>query len=127
MMTTDKSARPSLADLLAERKALDTKIHSVRVGARKTAIAQARQLVASYGLKPLDVMPFGRPSAYFRLARPSSVRKKAAAKYYDPNSGKTWSGRGKPPRWIAGQDFGKYLISAEGTRQQPANDETGAT
>ncbi|WP_373785874.1 H-NS family nucleoid-associated regulatory protein, partial [Delftia acidovorans] len=26
------------------------------------------------------------------------------AKYRDPASGATWTGRGKPPRWIEGKD-----------------------
>jgi DNA-binding protein H-NS len=33
-----------------------------------------------------------------------------APKYRDPESGNTWSGRGKPPRWIAGQDRDQFLI-----------------
>jgi len=28
----------------------------------------------------------------------------------DPDSGSTWSGRGKPPKWIAGQERDNFLI-----------------
>ena len=31
-------------------------------------------------------------------------KKSAPAKYQDPESGKTWTGRGKPPNWILGKD-----------------------
>ncbi|MEJ0003067.1 MAG: H-NS histone family protein [Pararobbsia sp.] len=33
-----------------------------------------------------------------------------AAKYRDPVTGSTWSGRGKAPRWIAGQDRDKFAV-----------------
>ncbi|MBW4490903.1 MAG: H-NS histone family protein [Trichocoleus desertorum ATA4-8-CV12] len=37
-------------------------------------------------------------------------KKKVAAKYYDPSSGATWSGRGKPPKWIDGKERDSFLI-----------------
>ncbi|WP_415867691.1 H-NS family nucleoid-associated regulatory protein [Burkholderia ubonensis] len=37
-------------------------------------------------------------------------RAPAVAKYRDPASGAVWSGRGRTPRWIAGQDREKFLI-----------------
>ena len=44
--------------------------------------------------------------------------KKAAtigvAKYRDPKTGKTWTGRGKPPGWIAGvKSRAPYLIEKQ--------------
>ncbi|WP_429500929.1 H-NS family nucleoid-associated regulatory protein (plasmid) [Robbsia andropogonis] len=30
--------------------------------------------------------------------------------YRDPETGWTWSGRGKPPKWIAGRDYDQFLI-----------------
>ena len=33
-----------------------------------------------------------------------------AAKYRDSSTGVTWSGRGKPPKWIAGKDRAAFLI-----------------
>jgi len=36
------------------------------------------------------------------------------AKYRDPKSGKTWTGRGKPPAWIAGaKNRDAYLIEGQ--------------
>ncbi|MBF3536347.1 H-NS histone family protein [Burkholderia pseudomallei] len=40
----------------------------------------------------------------------SSFAKPALAKYRDPASGAVWSGRGRAPRWIAGQDRENFLI-----------------
>jgi DNA-binding protein H-NS len=38
--------------------------------------------------------------------------KKVAAKYRDPETGKTWTGRGVAPKWIAGKDREAFLITA---------------
>ncbi|MCX7209982.1 MAG: H-NS histone family protein, partial [Burkholderiales bacterium] len=32
------------------------------------------------------------------------------AKYRNNTTGETWSGRGKPPKWMAGHDKSQYLI-----------------
>ena len=50
-------------------------------------------------------------------ARPASPAKRAVApKYRHPETGETWSGRGKPPRWLAaaeatGQKRESFLIA----------------
>lgn len=113
-MTADKWAGLSLAELLAVRESLNARIEEVRAADRQAAIAQVRELVAEYGLTPKDVMP-SSPSPSVR-----HTAKKAPAKYYDADTGKTWSGRGKPPRWIAGRDFAAFLIPAEGILRQLA-------
>jgi len=33
-----------------------------------------------------------------------------AAKYKDPKTGQTWTGRGRAPRWLAGRDKNEFLI-----------------
>jgi DNA-binding protein H-NS len=118
-MNADKWAGLSLSDLLAERSALDAKIERVRAAERHHVIQRVRALIAEYGLSEMDVMPLPRKQAVRQTV------KKAVAKYYDADTGKSWSGRGKPPRWIAGQDYSKFLIPAEGilrqlAQQQPA-------
>ena len=110
-MTDDQWAGLSLAELLAAREALDAKIQAVRSEARDAAIAQIRELMATYDLSQADVMPGAAAAARTRKIEP---------RYYDPNSGKTWTGRGKAPRWIAGQDYTNFLIPAEGILRKMA-------
>ena len=50
------------------------------------------------------VFPAGR-----RSGRPQAVVARPA-KYRDPASGATWTGRGKPPGWIRGKDREGFLI-----------------
>jgi DNA-binding protein H-NS len=59
----------------------------------------------------------GKPARKTRGAKRAVARKKGAATvgvpmYRDPKSGKTWTGRGKPPNWIAkAKDRSAFLIS----------------
>jgi len=42
----------------------------------------------------------------------SRTAPRSAPKYRDPRTGKTWSGRGRAPRWIQGEDRTPFLINA---------------
>ena len=92
----------TLSTLLAQKADLERQIAEVRKSETATAIAQARTIVAEFGLTEADV--FGKSSK-----APKTVRT-IAAKYRDPATGKTWSGRGKPPVWIAGKDRAAFAI-----------------
>ncbi|WP_086386251.1 H-NS family nucleoid-associated regulatory protein [Caballeronia sordidicola] len=60
--------------------------------------------MALYDVKPEDPEPRAG-----RGRRNQSVP--IAAECRDPSSGATWSGRGKPPRWIADRDRDKFAIT----------------
>ena len=90
-------------DLLKQRDALDAQIAEVRKGELANAVSQARQLVQEFGLTAQDI---------FGGTRQSTVKgTTVAAKYRDPSTGATWSGRGKPPLWIAGKDRAQFAIA----------------
>lgn len=71
------------------------------------AIQAIRQIVLQYGISAEDI--FGR-------ARANGGRRKrrgpVAPKYRNPETGVTWTGRGKPPQWIAGRNRDQFLITA---------------
>jgi DNA-binding protein H-NS len=95
------------ADLLKQRADLDKQIEEVRQNEIKAALAQARALVAQYGLTADDL--FGGVKA--RSAnRATKATGKVAAKYKDPSTGATWTGRGKAPKWIDGKSRDQFLI-----------------
>ena len=95
----------SYKELLKQRDALEQQIHEARKREISDALATVRATVQEYGLTPADVFPSGR-------ARGTSAAKgsKVAAKYRDPATGATWTGRGKAPRWIQDQDRSKFEI-----------------
>jgi DNA-binding protein H-NS len=41
----------------------------------------------------------------------SKPASKVAAKYRDPATGQTWTGRGKAPKWIDGKDRNQFVIA----------------
>jgi DNA-binding protein H-NS len=90
--------------LLAQREALEKQIEELRNAERGDAIEWIREQMALFDVKHEDLEPRIR-----RGSRKQSAP--VAAKYRDPASGATWSGRGKPPRWIANQDRDKFVIA----------------
>ena len=96
----------SYQELLKQRDALELAIAAARAQELSDAIRKARELVAEFGLSVQDVFPAGRSTSKVR----KSAGAKVAPKYRDPATGQTWTGRGKAPKWIDGQDRTKYLI-----------------
>ncbi len=95
--------------LLAQRAELEAQIAAVREEEVANALEQIRQLVDEYDLH--EEVQFTRASRGAPRGSGAGVaRGPVAAKYRDPDSGATWSGRGKPPAWIAGKDRTQFVI-----------------
>lgn len=77
---------------------------SVRLAELQAVIDDVRAKVAEYGLTEKDV--FGRA----RRGSPSTEKTSVAAKYRDPTTGATWSGRGREPAWIKDKKRERFLI-----------------
>lgn len=92
----------SLAELIAQRETLDKQIQAARQLENAEAIASIHKLIEQCGLTALDIFPSKKGK--------SKSLKKVSPKYKDQATGNTWTGRGKAPKWIAGQDREKYLI-----------------
>lgn len=74
--------------------------------ARKSELAGAKAQIAEimkeHGLSIDDL----RETKAKTVKAPSTV----AVKYRDDATGETWTGRGRPPRWLDGKDKDQYLI-----------------
>ncbi|MFT3718971.1 H-NS family nucleoid-associated regulatory protein [Pseudorhodoferax sp.] len=90
-------------ELLQQREQLNQQIEQARQRENQEAVDKVRAIVAEYGLTPDDV--FGR-----RGKGASTAGTKVAPKYRDKATGATWTGRGKPPKWIEGKNREEYLI-----------------
>jgi DNA-binding protein H-NS len=99
----------SYKELLKQREALEQAIATARAHELSEAITKARELVAEFGLTVQDVFPSGRGAS--KSGNKASSGNKVAPKYRDPATGQSWTGRGKAPKWIDGQDRAKYLIA----------------
>ena len=87
---------------------------SERKGERAEAVTAAKELIKNYDLTVSDLGLAGT-GAIKRIA--GDTRNVVAPKYQDPDSGKTWTGRGKSPAWLsakmsAGQDKQEFLIKS---------------
>jgi DNA-binding protein H-NS len=87
----------NLADLIAQKAALEQKIADARREARAGAIAQIKSLMSEHGLTLADLG--GKPPASVPQKGPRKGGK-VPAKYRDPATGTTWSGRGLQPKWL---------------------------
>ncbi|WP_332391770.1 H-NS histone family protein [Burkholderia ubonensis] len=92
-------------DLKAKIRALQVQAELARKNEVQRVIEEIQKVIAEFDLKPGDLFADIR-----RKTRRVRRRAPALAKYRDPASGAVWSGRGRTPRWIAGQDREKFLI-----------------
>ena len=95
-----------LSELIAQQEALSKQIDELRKQERAEGINKAKALIAEHELTEQDL--FGSTGAVKKV---KTVGKVVAAKYRDPDSGKEWSGRGLPPKWIKGKDMTQFLIA----------------
>ena len=95
------------ADLKAQIAKLQAQADEARHTEVGNVIAEIRQKIVEYGLTAHDL-------GFAEAVRRGRPPKKAPLppKYQDPKSGSTWSGRGKPPKWIAGKNRERLLIQS---------------
>lgn len=88
---------------IAERDALNARIEENMKNQRVDVITQIKKVVETYKIP----LPELAEALGIKGTRKGS---KAKPKYRNPADGKEWSGRGKEPLWIKGQDRTKFLI-----------------
>jgi DNA-binding protein H-NS len=85
----------TLSELLAQKAALDKQIIDAQREEKSSAIAQVKTLMAQYGLTLADLN-----TRAVATPKKSGATGKVAAKYRDPATGDSWSGRGLQPKWL---------------------------
>lgn len=84
----------TLQELIAQKEALEREIEVTRKQDRSEALTKVRSLMSEYGLSASDLS--GKPTAKDSAAKGNKV----AAKYRNPTTGDSWSGRGLQPKWL---------------------------
>ncbi|KVK74270.1 DNA-binding protein [Burkholderia cepacia] len=92
-------------ELKAQMDALAEKTETARVAEFQSVVDDIRAKVAEYGVTEKDI--FGS-----RRGRSANADKAPVeAKYRDPKTGATWSGRGRAPAWIKdAKNRNRFLI-----------------
>ena len=93
-------------ELESLRSDVDAAIKTVEARRKNEALNALRQAAQEHGFKIEDLIDNGKQKG---------ARQKNPAKYADPESGKTWSGRGRQPQFIkaalaSGQDIEAFRI-----------------
>lgn len=100
----------SYAALKKQIEDLEKKAQKAREAEVADVVARMREAIKVYGITAKDL----GLTAATRMPRAVKKATRAGAgipKYRDPKSGKTWTGHGKPPMWIAGKkDRTAFLI-----------------
>ena len=97
--TQAEIANPMLPSLLAQKAELDKQIAKAKAEEKAAVLAQMRSAMEQYGITPEDLFTTAK-----RGRKPGSLnsgeRKPVAPKYRN-ETGETWTGRGKQPKWVA--------------------------
>ena len=95
-------ATASYKDLTAQIEKLTRQAEAARGKEVQGVVSQIHAMMSEYGITAADL----------GIKTPSAKRKSAAPapKFQDPETGATWTGRGRAPSWIAGKDRSKYLV-----------------
>lgn len=94
---------PTYQDYLKQIAELEILARAAREAEIVEARRQVQQLVHQFGLKLTDLNAL---PAKPKKAKPAGAK----AKYLNPESGATWSGRGRPPFWLSGKNKEDFLI-----------------
>ncbi|WP_293999886.1 H-NS histone family protein [Sphaerotilus sp.] len=110
-------AMTTLQELIAQKDALQRQqqeiaksIAEFQSAQRSGVINEIKTLMAQHGITAADLTATGR-----KAANPDKEPSKVAAKYRDPSTGSTWTGRGLKPRWLvaaleSGRTQDEFLI-----------------
>ncbi len=94
----------SYKELQTQIEKLQKEAEQARKNELTNAIADIQAKMKEYNLSPED-LGFGSKRKPMKM-----VRRPVAPKYRNTTTGETWSGRGKPPKWMAGRDKAQFRI-----------------
>jgi DNA-binding protein H-NS len=96
-------ATASYKDLTAQIEKLTKQAEAARAKEVEGVVTQIQAMMSEYGITGAD-LGIKATRGKRKAAVPS------AAKFQDPETGATWTGRGRAPAWIAGKDRSKYQV-----------------
>ena len=98
-MTTLQELIAQKEALLRQQQEIAKSIAEFQSAQRASVINEIKTLMAQHGISAADLVVTGRSKA-INPDKPDREPSKVAAKYRDPASGSTWTGRGLKPRWL---------------------------
>jgi DNA-binding protein H-NS len=97
---------PSYKQLTAQLEKLHKEVAAAREKEIAEAIAEIKAKIEEYDITPEEL---GFASVAAAAAR-QGKKEPLPARYLNPKTGETWSGRGRAPGWLAGKNRERFLI-----------------
>lgn len=98
-------------ELLAQQKELEEKLEQARHAEVDEVVGRIKEAIGVYEISPLDL--YSRKDLQAALGSKGGKVKgegTVPAKYRDPATGATWSGRGRMPRWLTTETLDQYAV-----------------
>ncbi|MGS1076253.1 H-NS histone family protein [Burkholderia glumae] len=95
----------SLIELQSQLRDLNIKLGEARIAEKRALLDVIKDQAQALGITQDELLI----AAGFKKVKP----RRAPAKYYDPDSGKKWSGRGPKPKWLQGKNLDDYLVDRD--------------
>jgi len=113
-----------LTALKKQIAALEAQAERIAKEEMASAIAKVKDIMAEYNL---TIEHLTQAVAGKRAVKRSKVKAASVAKYADPKTGKTWSGFGRAPGWIAGAKNRDAFLVGKSSAAEPAAKAPAAT
>lgn len=101
----------TLNALQAQLRDINIQLADAKIAEKRALLAAVKEHAQSLGITQDELLI----AAGFKKAK----RERQPAKYYDPNSGNKWSGRGPKPKWLQDKNLEDYLIDRNRSEPQP--------
>ena len=97
--------------------ALEAQAERIAKTEMSSAIAKIKDIMSEFNL---TIEHLTQTVAGKRAAKKTKAKKASVAKYVDPRTGKTWSGVGRAPGWIAGAKNRDAFLVGKSAAAEPA-------
>ncbi len=95
--------KPTILQLQRQLGQLNLQLQEAKLREKRARLEQIEKDVREFDISEIELL---RAGGYLK-----SRRRKVRPKYYNPDTGQTWSGRGKRPRWLVGRNLEEFLIA----------------
>ncbi|QTO23914.1 H-NS family nucleoid-associated regulatory protein [Burkholderia seminalis] len=93
---------PIIRELQKQLGQLNLLVEECKQQEKQAKLKQIAADVKEYGITETELL---RAAGFIQ-----AKRQKAPAKYYDPDTGRSWSGKGSRPKWLADKNLDDYVI-----------------
>ncbi len=106
-----------LTALKKQIAALEAQAERIAKAEMSSAIAKVKDIMSEFNL---TIEHLTQTVTGERTAKKTKAKKASVAKYVDPKTGKTWSGFGRAPGWIAGAKNRDAFLAGKSAAAEPA-------